>query len=72
MAETRVRIPKRASIRTWPFSWDTTIPAEKACAAYIQKAPRGYRAARMRKLILMGHRALQDRHRAKPQGKQQK
>lgn len=70
MADTRVRIPKRASVRTWPFNWDVTVPAEKACADYILKAPSGFRMARMRKLILMGYRALQERHHPKPQGKQ--
>lgn len=61
-SEKRVRIPKKAAIRIWPFTFDRTAPAEKACADYILEAPQGQRMARMRRLMLMGHEAQRHRH----------
>lgn len=61
MAETRPRVPRRAAIRIGRFAFDRTRPAESACAAYILAAPEGSRSARMRRLILLGHVALQSR-----------
>lgn len=66
MAERIARVRTASAIRVGPFRFDRTHPAEKACAAYILAAPGGERAARMRRLILMGHAALVARHSRKP------
>lgn len=63
MAEKRIRVPHKAAIRIWPFIFDKTAPAESSCAAYILQAPQGKRMARMRRLILLGHETLRERHR---------
>lgn len=62
MRDKRINVPKAAAIRIWPFVFDKTAPAEKSCAAYILEAPQGLRMARMKRLLLLGHEALRQRH----------
>lgn len=64
--QNRRRVPKRAALPIGPFVFDRTIPSERACAEYIAAAPQGYRFARIRQLVLLGHGEIRKRHSSTP------
>jgi hypothetical protein len=57
----RRRVPLKAALHVGPFIFNRTIPEERACSEYLLDAPRGQRAARMLRLLLLGHKALRER-----------
>lgn len=65
--DVRRRVPNRAALRMGSqLVFDHTNPAERACAEYIRAAPHGHRTARIRDLVLLGHRAIRQRHTSTP------